>query len=178
MDLGVSGTRWRVPSSSPSTFVPGMIEAMIPCPTCERFVGGSSRECPFCGTVLRDTAAVSASTGGMAGILLGLALAACGTEPGSEETTAVDTTSSSTSSTTEDPSATSTSSGQITSLDEDSVGEVAAYAGPGSFTDTFPDTTGDTDGTSTGTGTGTGTDTGTGTSTDTGTDTGTGTSSG
>lgn len=146
-----------------------MIAVVIPCPSCERFVLGTSRDCPFCGAVLRDGPSPS---GGVTGILLGLMLAACGTEPGSEEggstTVVADTTS-----TTDDPSATSTSSGQITSLEDDSVGEVAAYAGPGSFTDTFPDTTGDTDGT----GTGTGTDTGTGTGTDTGTGTGTGTGS-
>lgn len=93
--------------------------------------------------------------GGFAGILLGLTLAACTADPGTEDesTSVADGTSNGT---TADPSATSTTN-QATSLGDATFGEeeadVAAYAGPGSFTDTFPDdTTGppdtDTDSTS------------------------------
>lgn len=163
--------------TSPHGLVSRYARLVIPCPACERFVLDSSRECRFCGAALHDG---PSPLGGFAGILLGLALAACGTTEPSSEDGGSTTVNASTTSTTDDPSATSTSSssGQITSLDEDSA-EVAAYAGPGSFTDTFPDTTGDTDSTGTGTGTSsTGTSSGTDTGTGSGTESGTSSTSG
>lgn len=127
--------------------------------------------CPFCGAAIR---LAPAPMGRVAGVLLGLTLAACG--PKDEGSDSVADTTTANPSTTDDPSATSSTG--ITSLDSAEEAEVAAYAGPGSFdsSDTLPPDA-STTGTDTGT-TGKDTESSTGTESGTGTDTGTGSSSG
>lgn len=130
---------------------------MIPCPTCSRFVRSNALHCPFCDATLRD---VPSPVGpAIAGVLLGLALTACGggkvtgDEGAGSETTAGATTTASTATTMiDDPGTSSSSTMGGTSGDAG----VTAYGGPD--VDTSPPE----DGTASSTigDTGSGTDTG------------------
>lgn len=136
-----------------------MLAVVIPCSSCDRFVERSARQCPFCGASIR--LATSPVVGGFGGMLLGLALAACTPDSGDDSNSTV-----------ADSGPPGTTGPGMTSLDDAPEAEVAAYAGPGSFTDTTtgpdPDT-GDTTavGSSSGSGSsssgGSGSDSGSGT---------------
>lgn len=148
---------------------------MLPCIGCSRFIRGDARRCPFCSTIQRDTLS---PVGTVAGVLLGLALSACGGSSGDDgagtmSSTAGETTVGSTTMNGSTVSASSvndsTMSGAST-MSSSSVGDtdgeaaVTAYGGPDVDTSPPEETNAEGD-TMTGTGTGTSTGTGTGTST-------------
>lgn len=138
---------------------------MIPCPTCSRFIRSGLRRCPFCESTLRSVPSPVGPT--VAGVLLGLALTACGGDSTGEDGASASMSANGTASGTANDSTGSTTNGVTsTTMGSGSVGtstttdippgesSVAAYAGPG--TDTFDDETADTGTTGTGTSTGSG----------------------
>lgn len=135
---------------------------MIPCSGCSRFIRSEVARCPFCDAAQGETP--SPVRPALAGVLLGLALTACGGSSTGDEGAGTTTASTTTAGTMSETTASTTMVGNDT--DGEEVG--TAYGGPGF--DTSPpeeETAGGTatEGDSTGTGTGTGTDTGTGTGT-------------
>jgi hypothetical protein len=55
---------------------------MLACSSCRRFVRDESTSCPFCGQALSDA---RSPLGGFLGVLLGVTLAACGTDDSGDE---------------------------------------------------------------------------------------------
>jgi hypothetical protein len=139
---------------------------MLACSSCRRFVRDGSSSCPFCGEGLSDA---RSPLGGFLGVILGVALSACGT--GDDGDTGVSTANASSG------SASATATGNDSTGFETAqplYGPVMTTALESSGTDTgattFPETTGPLYGPVT-----TGEDA---TDTDTDTDTGTGTTGG
>jgi len=129
---------------------------MIPCGGCRRFVQDTASRCPFC-----DHAIVNhrSPLGGFLGVVVGVALTACGADDGDDSTSMGSTATMSTTAGTDDSSGTasttmttddSTSSTSLTTTDSEATGPVygpVTEAGSSDTSDTDTDGTSGTSGT-------------------------------